>query len=330
MVAVVGGTLRGEKTVSVGRRLVARGRWLAKQGQRRKARNCFARALAIAPADVDALLWLAALADDPQESIHYLKRVLTIEPDNEAAHAGLRWAHDRLHAGRSVVRSRVPAVWLDALLMGGIALALIAACLVLSFMAWQTPEAVRAAYRPTVTMTATATPLPTPTQTSTPTPTIAVTLSPTPAVSFTLSPSRVPSPTATSLPVPVAATPSPVAQQGIKWIDLDLSRQLLVAYEGQTPVFRAWVSTGVARYPTPVGEFAIYRKVRVQDMRGPGYYLPNVEFVSYFYKGYAIHGTYWHNNFGQPMSHGCVNMRNADAAWIYNWASIGTRVRIHH
>ena len=63
-------------------------------------------------------------------------------------------------------------------------------------------------------------------------------------------------------------------------------------------------------------------------MSGAGYYLPNVEFVSYFYKGYAIHGTYWHNNFGQPMSHGCVNMTNADASWIYGWAPMGTPVRV--
>jgi lipoprotein-anchoring transpeptidase ErfK/SrfK len=49
----------------------------------------------------------------------------------------------------------------------------------------------------------------------------------------------------------------------------------------------------------------------------------------YFYRGYAIHGTYWHNNFGRPMSHGCVNMRTGDAAWVYNWAPIGTPVVTH-
>ncbi len=62
-------------------------------------------------------------------------------------------------------------------------------------------------------------------------------------------------------------------------------------------------------------------KVRAQTMSGPGYYLPNVEWVQYFYEEYAFHGTYWHNKFGQPMSHGCVNMTNEDARWLFDWAA---------
>jgi lipoprotein-anchoring transpeptidase ErfK/SrfK len=61
-------------------------------------------------------------------------------------------------------------------------------------------------------------------------------------------------------------------------------------------------------------------------MSGPGYYLPNVQWVMYFYQGYGFHGTYWHNNFGNPMSHGCVNMTNDDALWLFNFASVGTNV----
>ena len=117
---------------------------------------------------------------------------------------------------------------------------------------------------------------------------------------------------------------------GEKWIDIQLSTQTLTAYEGDTPVLTALVSTGVPGLPTPQGEYTIYRKVRSQVMSGPGYYLTNVEFVSYFYKGYAFHGTYWHNNFGQPMSHGCVNMTNADAQWVYEWAPKETRVRVRY
>ena len=320
--------------MNVGLRLVSRGKRLARQGRRKAARNCFARALAMEPNDVEALLWLAALADDPRESVHYLERALSIAPGNEAAHAGMRWARARLRVRRAATtRQRAPATWFDVLLVGGVVLALIAACMVLSFVAWQTPEAVRAAYQPTATFTAMPLSTPTPTRTPViaPTPTATPSPSLTPSPSFTPAPSPTPTPTpppptATVPPPPVLATPS----RGAKWIDLNISRQLLIAYEGQTPVFQALVSTGVARYPTPVGEFTIYRKVRVQAMSGPGYYLPNVEFVSYFYKGYAIHGTYWHNNFGHPMSHGCVNMRNADAAWIYNWAPIGTRVSVHY
>jgi lipoprotein-anchoring transpeptidase ErfK/SrfK len=55
-------------------------------------------------------------------------------------------------------------------------------------------------------------------------------------------------------------------------------------------------------------------------MSGPGYYLPNVPYVMFFYKAYSLHGTYWHNNFGQPMSHGCVNLRTEDAQWLYEWS----------
>ena len=58
--------------------------------------------------------------------------------------------------------------------------------------------------------------------------------------------------------------------------------------------------------------------------------LPNVPYTMYFYKGYGIHGTYWHHNFGHPMSHGCVNMRTSDAAWLFNWASVGTPVVTHY
>ena len=63
-------------------------------------------------------------------------------------------------------------------------------------------------------------------------------------------------------------------------------------------------------------------------MTGPGYNLPNVEWVQYFFQGYAIHGTYWHNNFGSPMSHGCVNLTNAEAEWFWSFATIGTPVHV--
>ena len=105
-----------------------------------------------------------------------------------------------------------------------------------------------------------------------------------------------------------------------KWIDVDLSEQRVVAYEGIRPIRAFIVSTGLSRTPTVTGEFRIRIKVRTQTMSGPGYYLPNVEWVQYFYDEYAFHGTYWHNNFGQPMSRGCVNMTNEDAKWLFDWA----------
>jgi len=95
-------------------------------------------------------------------------------------------------------------------------------------------------------------------------------------------------------------------------------------------VFSASVSTGTRWYPTIVGTYKIYVKYNSTLMSGPGYYLPNVPYVMYFYRGYGIHGTYWHSNFGVPMSHGCVNMRTADAQWLFNWAPVGTRVVTHY
>jgi len=309
--------------------LLSRGKELAKQGMRRQAQSRFVRVLTLQPNHVGALLWLAALAQDPQQSVRYLNRVLEISPDNSAACAGLQWARKRLRvqpqlppAAQRIQKAKSP--WLDTLLLSGIAMIFVAACIILTLMAWRTPEAVRAAYRPTAmfTPTSTATLVPTYTLTPTVTPTPTLTQTPLPTATHT------PPPTATATQV-VSSRPSLATPLGNKWIDLDISEQTLRAYEGETLVFSALVSTGVPRMPTPLGEYKINRKVRVQAMGGPGYYLPNVQFVSYFYRGYAIHGTYWHNNFGRPMSHGCVNMRNADAQWIYNWAPIGIRVRVH-
>ncbi len=116
---------------------------------------------------------------------------------------------------------------------------------------------------------------------------------------------------------------------GAKWIDVDLSSQVTRAYQGNALVRSMVVSTGISYYPTPPGRFTIYAKYPSYTMSGPGYYLPGVPHTMFFYKGYALHGTYWHNNFGTPMSHGCINLTQGDAAWLYGWAPIGTLVVIH-
>jgi len=126
-----------------------------------------------------------------------------------------------------------------------------------------------------------------------------------------------------------SVTPQPQTGNSGKWIEVDLSEQRLYAHEGDRVVLNVLVSTGLTQYPTPVGRFSIRLKIRSQTMSGPGYYLPGVEWAMYFYRDYAIHGTYWHNNFGHPMSHGCVNMTNADARFLFNWASVGTQVVVH-
>ena len=115
-----------------------------------------------------------------------------------------------------------------------------------------------------------------------------------------------------------------------RWIDVNLSEQQIYAYEGNVVVNSFIVSTGLPGTPTVTGEYRIYIKVPIQDMSGPGYYLPDVPWVMYFYDEYGFHGTYWHNNFGTPMSRGCVNLRIEDAEWLYNWASVGTRISVHY
>lgn len=116
---------------------------------------------------------------------------------------------------------------------------------------------------------------------------------------------------------------------GAKWIEIDLSSQRTYAHQGGTVVRTMVVSTGISRYPTPPGQYRIYSKYPSVTMSGPGYYLPGVPHTMFFYRGYALHGTYWHSNFGTPMSHGCINLTRSDAAWLYAWAPIGTLVQIH-
>lgn len=118
-----------------------------------------------------------------------------------------------------------------------------------------------------------------------------------------------------------------------KRIEVDLSSQKVYAYEGERKVYEFTVSTGKWAL-TPTGEFRIWAKVRSQKMSGGDkslgtyYYLPNVPYVMFFsndtiakIRGFSFHGTYWHDNFGHPMSHGCVNMRTSEAQTLYEWAS---------
>ncbi len=142
-------------------------------------------------------------------------------------------------------------------------------------------------------------------------------------------------PVPTARPTSANAAPAAKAQQpsvgnGVRWIEVNLSEQRVYAWEGSVLMKSFIVSTGTWRTPTVVGSFSIWNKTRIQTMSGPGYSLPNVPWVMYFYKDYGFHGTYWHNNFGTPMSHGCVNMTIPDAEWLYNWASYGTSVNVHY
>jgi lipoprotein-anchoring transpeptidase ErfK/SrfK len=119
-----------------------------------------------------------------------------------------------------------------------------------------------------------------------------------------------------------------------RWIDVNLTTQTLTAYEGDTAVLSSLISSGMWQFPTVTGQFRTWIKYESQNMTGYhlgyNYSLDDVPHVMYFFKDYAIHGAYWHNNFGTPMSHGCVNVNLADAEWLYNWAPLGTLVNVHY
>jgi lipoprotein-anchoring transpeptidase ErfK/SrfK len=124
-----------------------------------------------------------------------------------------------------------------------------------------------------------------------------------------------------------ADAPAPSTTSG-KAIVVSVSTQRIYAFENGTLIRSHLVSTGRAETPTVLGDYAIQRKYVADDMAGPGYFLPQVPHAMYFFQGYAIHGTYWHNNFGRPMSHGCVNLPSDESGWWFQWAEMGTPVRV--
>ncbi len=132
-----------------------------------------------------------------------------------------------------------------------------------------------------------------------------------------------------------AAEPAPVVfrtdapADGKKWIEVDISDQKLTAWQGDVPVFETIVSTGKPGWRTLPGTFAVYRKYEATRMTGPGYDTPDVPWTMYYSGGFAIHGAYWHNNFGTPVSHGCVNLRVPEAKALYEWAPMGTEVVVN-
>ena len=322
-------------------------------GEHRLARRWAARALKLDPRSVDAWWVLAAIAS-PRASVEYLKRALEIDPQSQRTRRGMHWAIKRLRAQPALARlsrsqrpedrRRKPLVqssisseaWIrprPALLLWTVVALVLAAALLAWFGSPTLSYALNNNHslaiaqvnlaKNTRTPTPTATFTPTPTPTDTPTPT--ATFTPTPTDTATPRPSKTPLPTKKP---DIARLPAGVGANE-RWIDVDLSQQRTYAYEGNQLVRTFVVSTGIWAYPTVTGEFHIYVKYRYTLMVGPGYYLPNVPYTMYFYKGYGLHGTYWHHNFGTPMSHGCVNLKTEDAAWLFQWASVGTIVNVH-
>ena len=122
------------------------------------------------------------------------------------------------------------------------------------------------------------------------------------------------------------------ANQGRKWIDISILRQSLVAYEGTRPVYATLVSTGAdglgdpkKTHSTVQGAFLVHTKhvsaTMDGDEVGDEFDLRDVPYVQYFHEGYALHAAYWHDEFGTPRSHGCVNLAPQDAAWLFGWST---------
>jgi len=352
--------------MSVGKQL-RQGIAAARAGRIGEARTAFRAVLREDSLNEAALLWLAYLAEDPRASLAYVNQALEAPNSSRRVYQALRWAqrraaelgphrtaaavepasglHRRRRTGRLAGGLIATGVLLLALVAGWWAAGLpvqagvffAATCSPVpphppTSPAGESgvPVAAASPVGPPVTASPTATSLlptatllpSTLTSTATPTP-----LPPTPTLPL---PTPVP-PT----PIPPAPTPLPTPVRlpdstAVRWIDVDLTRQLLTAYEGDTAVRSTLVSTGLTRTPTPTGQFHIYVRYVSDDMSGPGYYLPDVPYTMYFYRGYGLHGTYWHNNFGQPMSHGCINLPTPEAEWLFYWADVGTLVNIHY
>ncbi|NMB60900.1 MAG: L,D-transpeptidase family protein [Chloroflexi bacterium] len=319
-----------------------------KAGDKNTAREWAQKALKGLPDNEELYLILAAVST-PKESMIYLTKALELNPQNKKARDGLRWAiekgkeeesqkkQNRAQEDTTKLKTRAKqtpsgslkktkkkekkhsspwAIILFILLVTG----------GLAWFAWygmpifynshtslKDPRPQGVVIKPTLTPTVTPTPTftPTPIPTSTPVPTATVDKS---YVSYFAH--------SWDIPDQVSGTNS-------FWVEVDLSEQMVYTYRGDTFLASFLVSTGTSSHPTVKGTYKIYAMYPTYTMIGPGYHLPDVPYSMFFYKGYSLHGTYWHSNFGTPMSHGCVNMRTEDAAWVYQNASIGTYVFVH-
>lgn len=112
-----------------------------------------------------------------------------------------------------------------------------------------------------------------------------------------------------------------------RWIAVDLAQQALTAYEGDRPVFATLVASGRPPWYTPTGLFRIWIKLQAGQMQGGTveegdlYYLQDVPWIMYFSRDVGLHAAYWHDRFGTPRSHGCVNLSPLDAKWFFDWAT---------
>ena len=368
----------------------------ARAGQKAVAQQLLREVLAVAPQTIPAMFWLAFVAPNPYDSVRLLERVLHLDPTNERAQAGLRWARERLRtatpeakvrpaASPPVVaspplaasltpakqvtplpkRDKLPARpapakarssrrwWLTGVVALGVMIGLVAwaALWPRPAAAPQPAQAEVAAIEPVAVEQAArnfasqmdtiimqlpdkagveAVVLPDESVASADELGQAQGLPETAAVS-TVAEAWVNSVAPSALIGPEIALASTEPEEnlllahqpaypGEKWIEVNLTTQQVTAWEGNQPVYNFVVSTGLPNTPTVLGEYNIYWKLEATLMAGPNYYLPEVPYTMYFFRGYGLHGTYWHSNFGQPMSHGCVNLETGNAQTLFEWA----------
>jgi lipoprotein-anchoring transpeptidase ErfK/SrfK len=335
------------------------------KGEKGKARQLALKTISLNPKHEGGWLILAAV-DAPEAAISHLKRVLQINPNNTTAQKGLAWLQQTFAATPTITKTQKisppPSVtpppsypvhrkqlifpWI--LLFIALSLFLVTKVSTLIFpqntnsvsagMVFPNPDVPQASLTPTDTPVPTSTPTPQPSPTATPTsiPTFTPTNTPNPSPTPNKAAKKKKQTSASakkntkdkgSFNTPIS--PPKGVGKSEHWIEVDLSSQRSYAYIGETRVKSFIVSTGTWLHPTVTGVFRIYVKYKYANMSGPGYFLPNVPNVMYFYKDYGLHGTYWHNNFGTPMSHGCVNYSIKDSAWLYDFVDIGTIVYIH-
>lgn len=336
------------------------------KGKRQQARRLMQQAVRQDPQDFRGWLWLATVAQSPQASLEYVSRAEMLAPNNRTVQKARLWAEKRLEqipanepitltATPETSRSRIQNVhWLALAL---IVLLVVGISGTYIWQQFQTSDAavetavlnsslasvsknetnfVAEAVAVSAESIATGTPQP-----HVPAKLVASTGANQPRPTWTVTPTPSPTPTPTPTVIPTFVNPN--YQDGVRpfgvganerWVDVNLTTQTLRAYEGDTVVFTTLISSGTWDHPTVTGQFRVWLEYESQTMDGRllgyDYFLENVPYVMYFFQDYAIHGTYWHNNFGNPMSHGCVNMETGDAGWIYNFVTVGTLVNVHY
>ena len=348
--------------------LLKQAKTAVQQGQQQQARRLLQQAVRQDPQDYRGWLWLATVAQSPQASLEYVNRAEMLAPNNNTVQKARRWAEKRLQQSSQAEPTASPLTleatsrvsprpqWMRWLVLAAIVLLVGAS----SLFAWQyfqpndaaEETAVLNSSLTSVSQPEAGTPLAgtavaaKPTATHTPQPympakSIASTGADAPRPTWTITPTPSPTPTPTPTVIPTFVNPNyqdAVRPFGVganeRWIDVNLTSQTLTAFEGDTAVFSTLISSGTWEHPTVTGQFRIWLEYESQTMDGRllgyDYYLEDVPYVMYFFQDYAIHGTFWHNNFGTPMSHGCVNMATDDAGWIYNFATVGTMVNVHY